>query len=339
MKINLSNLSLAATVLVLTFVFSVFAQQTERERGVALYKQNDFGGAVASLKKATKADAADEQSWYYLGLAYLKNNETKSAIKALQKAVELKPGDAAARVGLAYAFLLRNNVNEAAEEARKAVQMNPKSSEAYYVSGVVASRYGSYAAAYDDADKAVKLNPNFAAAYLLKTEALIASFIKQTGTVMKPKQARGEMLDEAAQNLEKYLSLSPPNDETKFYAEYLESVKFFADHYNNSANQLPANTEIDAQPTADATPFKITSKPRANYTERARNARISGTIELIVGFAADGKVKHILVVKPLGYGLDQEAVKAARGIKFQPPVKDGKPVSTVRRVQYNFSIG
>jgi len=46
-----------------------------------------------------------------------------------------------------------------------------------------------------------------------------------------------------------------------------------------------------------------------------------------------------LVVKPLGFGLDEEAVKAARKIKFQPATKDGKPVSIVKRVQYSFSIG
>lgn len=338
MKSNLNKFS-AALLLVLTFVFSARAQQSERDAGIALYKQNNFGGAIASLKKATKLDSADAQSWYYLGLSYLKNDDMKSSIKAFQKASELKPQDASARVGLAYAHLLKNNTNEALAEARKAISLNPKLSEAYYIIGVVAARGDSYSVAYERSVEAIKLNPNLAAAYLLKTEALVASFIKQTGTVIKPKQARSEMLEEAAQSLEKYLSLSPASDESKFYLEYLESVRFFAGHYANPENQSPSNVDVEEKLPADSPPLKITYKPHANYSDRARNARISGTIELLVGFAVDGKVKHILVVKPLGYGLDIEAVKAARSIRFQPPTKNGKPVSTVRRVQYSFTIG
>jgi TonB family protein len=65
---------------------------------------------------------------------------------------------------------------------------------------------------------------------------------------------------------------------------------------------------------------------------------VTGTIRLLVGFAADSKVKHILVVKPLGYGLDEEAVRAARQIKFIPSAKDGKPISVVKTIEYSFSI-
>jgi len=324
--------------LISSFVFAAFAQQNERDKGIELFKQNNYSGAIDSLKKATKIDSSDAQSWYYLGLSYMRKNETKNSIKAFQKAVELNPKDASARVSLGYAHLIKNDVNEAVKEARKSLELNPKISEAHYIIGVVASRNGSYSAAYERADEAIKLNPNLAAAYLLKTEALITSFIKQTGTVIKPKEAKSEMLAEAARSLEKYLSLSPANDESKFYQEYLESVKFFADYYGRPESVLPSSLDINAELPADATALKITYKPRADYTDRARNAGVSGVTELMVGFSADGTVKHILVVKPLGYGLDEQAVKAARKIKFQPTTKNGKPISVVRRVQYSFTI-
>jgi TonB family protein len=324
--------------LILSFVFSAFAQQTERDKGIELFKQNNFGGAIASLKKATKTDSSDAQSWYYLGLSYLKKNEPKNSIKAFQKAVELSPKDANARVGLAYAHLMKNNANEADQEARKSLELNPKISEAHYIIGVIGFRNGSYNLAYERAAKAIELNPNLAAAYLLKSESLISSFTQQAGTVVKPPNGRKEMLKEAAQDLEKYLNLLPANDKSKFYSEYLESVSFFAEYYNQPGNQLPKNLDA-VEPTTNTIPLKITYKPRALYTNEARSAGVSGTIELMVGFSADGTVKHILVVKPLGYGLDEEAVKAARKIKFQPSMKDGKPISIVKRVQYSFSIG
>jgi TonB family protein len=61
-------------------------------------------------------------------------------------------------------------------------------------------------------------------------------------------------------------------------------------------------------------------------------------VRLLVGFSADGTVRHILIVKPLGFGLNEQAVRAARGIKFEPATKDGKPVSVVKQVEYSFSI-
>jgi outer membrane biosynthesis protein TonB len=45
-----------------------------------------------------------------------------------------------------------------------------------------------------------------------------------------------------------------------------------------------------------------------------------------------------MVVKPLSHGLNEEAVRAARAIKFNPATKDGKPVSVVKQIEYSFSI-
>ena len=53
---------------------------------------------------------------------------------------------------------------------------------------------------------------------------------------------------------------------------------------------------------------------------------------------ASGKVTHLIVIKPLGYGLDEEAVKAAKAIRFEPFMRDGKPVSVVKRIEYSFTI-
>ena len=139
--------------------------------------------------------------------------------------------------------------------------------------------------------------------------------------------------------MEKYLSLSPDNEETKFQREYLESLKFFSEYYNRPENQTLVNVDTGNQPADNnETPLKILSKPKPSFTQNAREAGVSGTIQLLVGFSADGKVKYILLIKPLGYGLNEQTVKAARGIKFEPATKDGKPISVVKIVEYNFSF-
>ena len=139
--------------------------------------------------------------------------------------------------------------------------------------------------------------------------------------------------------MEKYLSLSPDNEETKFQREYLESLKFFSEYYGRPENQIPVNLDTGNQPDDNnKTPIKFLFKPRASYTQKAREAGVSGTIRLLIGFSADGKIKHILIIKSLGYGLNEEAVKAARGIRFEPATKDGKPISVVKIVEYSFEI-
>ncbi len=47
---------------------------------------------------------------------------------------------------------------------------------------------------------------------------------------------------------------------------------------------------------------------------------------------------NIIPVKGLGYGLDEQAINAARKITFEPPTHDGKPVSVVKKVAFTFTI-
>ena len=57
----------------------------------------------------------------------------------------------------------------------------------------------------------------------------------------------------------------------------------------------------------------------------------------IVGLA-DGTIGPIKLVKSLDRGLDNEAFKAAKRVKFLPSEIAGKPVDRSREIQYTFSI-
>lgn len=334
--INIFKFFLLFTLLV--SAESVFAQQTEREKGIEVYQKGDYQGAIQILKKAVKTDSSDAESWYFLGLSYFNKDDAKDSLKAFKKAVELNGQDSRARVGLAYVYLIKNNLQEAQKEAQEAIKLNGKNAEAHYVLGVINFRNNSFNYAYERARKALEMNPNLAAAYLLKTESLVSSFSQQTGTVIKSQNARKELLKEAAWNLEKYISLALSNKETEFQREYLQSLEFFAQYYDAPENNLPNSLDVNEQINVSKTPVKILSKPPASYTERARGAGITGTIRLLVGFAVNGNVRHILVLKPLSHGLNEEAVRAARGIKFEPATQDGKPISVVKIIEYSFSI-
>jgi TonB family protein len=82
----------------------------------------------------------------------------------------------------------------------------------------------------------------------------------------------------------------------------------------------------------------IQKKPEPKYTKEARKHKISGTVVLRCVFASNGQVTHIQVVHALSYGLTDRATEAAQGIKFEPAMKDGKPVSMWIQLEYNFNL-
>jgi TonB family protein len=82
----------------------------------------------------------------------------------------------------------------------------------------------------------------------------------------------------------------------------------------------------------------ILSKPQPSYTDAARQNQVSGTVVLRVVFSSAGSVTNISVVRALPYGLSEQAIAAAKQIKFQPAMKDGHPVSTSMQLEYNFNL-
>ena len=83
---------------------------------------------------------------------------------------------------------------------------------------------------------------------------------------------------------------------------------------------------------------KILSKPRANYTDAARQNQVQGKVVLRVTFSANGSIGAISVVSGLGNGLTEQAIAAARGIRFEPAKRGGVPYTVSKPVEYTFTI-
>lgn len=79
-------------------------------------------------------------------------------------------------------------------------------------------------------------------------------------------------------------------------------------------------------------------RPEPGYTETARQKNVSGTVRLRMLLRADGTAKVLRVVKGLPEGLTEKAVEAAEQVKFKPAERDGRPVSSVVILDYNFNI-
>lgn len=85
-------------------------------------------------------------------------------------------------------------------------------------------------------------------------------------------------------------------------------------------------------------PLQIISKPRAVYTDEAQTNNVQGKVVLRVTFMANGQIGAISVVLGLPDGLTEQAIDAAKEIKFKPAKRKGIPYSVTKPVEYTFTI-
>ncbi len=86
------------------------------------------------------------------------------------------------------------------------------------------------------------------------------------------------------------------------------------------------------------TPYKITSIPKATYTDTARANNVQGAVRLKITLLASGEVGSIVPVTRLPDGLTERAIAAARQIRFEPKQVNGIPQSVVITREYTFTI-
>ncbi len=332
-------------IVLLVSAGSIFAQQNQLENAIQLYKQGNNEAAITALERLSKQKETktDSKVWNFLGLAYIEKGDLKKARKALEKANSLSPQNSAIKTNLGYAYLLSNKLNNAQTQLNEAIRIDPQNFLAFYIRGTSFLWERKFAEATLDAEKTIALQPAYSSAYILKADILVAKFGNQVVGGSTPQAASG-FLQQAIEVLENCLKNCGDTANRQMQQERLEAYKTFYEYFNrNKTTSADLNTAADENTAtttteSNTTPLKILAKPRASYTDKARQAGISGTVTLYVLFGANGKILQIIPVKIIGYGLDQEAIRAARQIKFEPMTRDGKPVSVVKMVMYTFTI-
>jgi TonB family protein len=82
-----------------------------------------------------------------------------------------------------------------------------------------------------------------------------------------------------------------------------------------------------AEDVAAVEPVVILAKPKPAYSQEALKLNLEGEVLLDVIFPAAGGEVHVnRVVKGLGHGLDEAAVRAAQQIKYKPALSNGHAV-------------
>ncbi len=93
---------------------------------------------------------------------------------------------------------------------------------------------------------------------------------------------------------------------------------------NDQVAQTPKK-KVDEAPAVE--PVVILAKPRPVYSAEALKLNLEGEVLLEVVFpASGGEVQVNRVIKGLGHGLDEAAMRAAQQIKYKPALSNGHPV-------------
>jgi len=74
------------------------------------------------------------------------------------------------------------------------------------------------------------------------------------------------------------------------------------------------------------------------YTPEARKAKISGVVVLDVIIGKDGSVGAVKVIRGLGYGLDESAVRAVQQWRFRPGMLNNQMVPVHANIELSFRL-
>jgi protein TonB len=88
-------------------------------------------------------------------------------------------------------------------------------------------------------------------------------------------------------------------------------------------------------------PPSVVKSVNAAYTPEARAAKIEGSVKVAAVVLKDGTVGgDVKVVQSLDtkYGLDDQAVKAAKQWGFKPATQDGEPTSASVTIELTFTL-
>jgi TonB family protein len=129
-----------------------------------------------------------------------------------------------------------------------------------------------------------------------------------------------------AQGLDDRMMAAMPD----FWKLYYQAVAEKADY-------RPKDPAILRQNTVDQKARLLgTFEPDSNDFAQANGVAGMALYHTVIG--ADGKAREIAVGRPIGFGLDENAVAAIRKASFQPAVKDGKPVPVLLDLVVQFRI-
>ena len=130
--------------------------------------------------------------------------------------------------------------------------------------------------------------------------------------------------------------IRPNTDECRYYESVSHSVEVY-DIKPAPSGWKPNYPGVYAL-GGNVKPPKMLSKSEPQYTDIARQARVSGTVILEVIVRKNGLADIVRVIRPLGYGLEESAAEWVLQIRFEPAKLNDNPVDVHLQIVVNFHL-
>ncbi len=228
----------------------------------------------------------------------LQKNQIKEAKKEIEKALKLDRKSAEAYLFLSVAYKQENKRSEAIKQARKALKLRPNFVNGHYILAVLLYENNEVTKAEEELNITFQQGATFSNAYVLK--GLLAMERQKFQSALEAYQEASRLRTNTAEDTE--------NLPEKIFL--LKSLIEFEQHKKDASYITP----------------KSLNRPRPEYTEEARSKRVSGIVRVKALIDEQGDVKGCVLLQRLDPGLDVQAIKAARQMKFSPALKDNKPI-------------
>jgi tetratricopeptide (TPR) repeat protein len=140
-------------------ILSVTAAAQDLDRGIELYRKNDFAAAASTLRPVVDTDGSNARANRYLGLALLEQGNASEAEPFILKASELDPGGES-KTAQARLYIEKKDYEKAADALKDA-----GGEELPYVRGLLALNRKQYEQAARALESFSKSYPDFAYAH------------------------------------------------------------------------------------------------------------------------------------------------------------------------------
>jgi hypothetical protein len=143
---------------------------------------------------------------------------------------------------------------------------------------------------------------------------------------------------ESAEHLRGALNkIFAPELDARMIAEMPDYWQYFYQAQNSHKMLEPTDPKIVRPgPGVDGPHLMVHVTPPSN--DYAQKVEVAGVASYMVILGTDGKPAAVAVYRPIGFGLDENAVMAIENAKFTPAVKDGKAVMSAIDLAVNFRI-
>lgn len=143
---------------------------------------------------------------------------------------------------------------------------------------------------------------------------------------------------ESAERLRKALNgIFAPELDAKMVAEMPDYWQYFYQAQQDHKGLVPSDPDI-VRPGPGITVPKIVKNLVPQSNDYAQRDQVAGVASYKVILGTDGKPLAVAVYRPIGFGLDENAVAAIDKSTFTPAMKDGKPVKSVIDLAVEFRI-